>query len=92
VRSYSQVKCCITKISMRGLSADPIAQEAENGEGRMAPDFSVHGKPILITGGAGRIGSAFARAFAAAALASSGGGKSAESPSFRPVDGGYIAS
>lgn len=32
----------------------------------MAPDFSVQGKFVLITGGAGGIGGAFARAFAAA--------------------------
>ena len=32
----------------------------------MAPDFSIQGKVVLITGGAGGIGGAFARAFAAA--------------------------
>jgi NAD(P)-dependent dehydrogenase (short-subunit alcohol dehydrogenase family) len=32
----------------------------------MAPDFSVEGKTVLITGGAGGIGGAFARAFAEA--------------------------
>jgi NAD(P)-dependent dehydrogenase (short-subunit alcohol dehydrogenase family) len=35
-------------------------------EERMAPDFSVQGKTALITGGAGGIGGAFARAFAEA--------------------------
>ena len=51
-----------------------------------APDFSVSGQHVLITGGTGGIGGAFARAFLASPAARLINGVTI------PVDGGYVAS